>query len=147
MNEIVEVILMGLLASVKFLFAIVGLLVGSSRAWYLDMAIVATGGSVGVVVFTYLGAVISKFMGKYHFFKIKYKTLRKLARIMHGYGMLGLALISPMTISIPVGCIVSASFEHDKKRIIMFHIGSVLFWSILLFGLKGIFNINIAEKI
>jgi membrane protein YqaA with SNARE-associated domain len=147
MNEVVEIILMGLLAAVKFLFAAGGLLIRSSRAWYLDMAIVATGGTIGVIVFTYLGAFISKYFQKFHFFRIKYKTLKKLVRIMNSYGMIGIAFISPMTISIPVGCIVSASFEHDKKRIIRLHIASVLFWSILLFGLKGIFDINLGEKL
>jgi hypothetical protein len=147
MNDVLEVILVGLLSAVKFLFAVLPLLIKSSRPWYMDMAIVAAGGCTGVFVFTYLGAWISKRLGKYHFFKIKYKTLRKLARIMDSYGLIGIAFISPLTISIPVGCIISASFEHDKKRIIRLHVGSVLFWSILLFGLKGIFNINLGETL
>jgi len=147
MNEVLEIILMGLLAAVKFLFAAGGLLIHSSRPWYMDMLIVAVGGCTGVVVFTYLGAIISKFFSRYHFFKIKYKTLRRLTRIMNSYGLIGIAFISPMTISIPIGCIVSASFEHDKKRIIRLQMASVLFWSILVFGLKGVFHINIAEKL
>jgi hypothetical protein len=147
MNDILEVILLGLLSAVKYLFAAGGLLIKSPRAWYWDMLIVATGGSAGVFFFTYLGAFLSKRLEKYHLFRIKYKTLRKLARIMNSYGLIGIAFISPLTISIPVGCIVSVSFEHDKKRIIRLQIASVIFWSVLLFGLKGIFDINLGSKI
>ena len=147
MNEVLEVILMGLLAAVKFLFAAGGLLIRSSRPWYLDMIIVAVGGCVGVIVFTYLGAFISRYFARFHLFRIKFRTLRKVARIMDSYGLIGIAIISPMTISIPVGCILSASFEHDKNRIMRLHIFSVLVWSVLLFGLKGIFNINLGEKL
>jgi membrane protein YqaA with SNARE-associated domain len=147
MQEVLDILFWGLLSAVKFLFAAGGLLIKSHRPWYLDLIITTVGGCVGVVVFTYLGAIISKYFERFHLFRIKYKTLKKLVRIMHGYGLLGIAFISPMTISIPVGCIISASFEHDKKRIIRVQIASVIFWSVLLFGLKGMFNINLGNKL
>lgn len=136
-----------LLASVKYAFAALPLLTASSRAWYLDMCIVMAGGTIGVFVFTYLGMIISKYLERYHFFRIKYPSLRRFVRIKNSYGLIGIAMISPILISIPVGCIISASFEHDKGRIIRYQLFSVIFWSVLLFGLKGLFNINIVKAI
>lgn len=147
MSEIVKILLMILLASVKYAFAALPLLTASSRPWYFDMCIVMAGGIIGVFVFTYLGVVISRYLEQYHFFRIKYKSLKKFVRIKNSYGLIGIALISPVLISIPVGCIISASFEHDKSRIIRYQLFSVIFWSVLLFGLKGLFDINIVKAI
>lgn len=147
MNEFFEIAIWFLLSGVKFLFAVLPLLASSGREWYVDMLIVGSGGTLGVFVFTYLGAVLSKYFSKYHIFRFKYKKLKKFVRIKNSYGLIGIALISPVLISIPVGCIISASFEHDKGKIIRLQVGSVLFWSILLFGLKGLFNIDINKTI
>lgn len=143
MNNIFEIFSLLLLSAVKYLFAILMLLAASSRAWYLDMLIVMVGGLAGVFVFTYLGAVISKYLSKFHFFRIKFSKLRKFVKIKNSYGMLGLAIITPVIISIPVGCIISSSFEHDKKKIIRYQGLSIIIWSIVLFGLKGIFGIQV----
>ncbi|MDI1235157.1 MAG: hypothetical protein PSX81_12820 [bacterium] len=147
MGEFIEVFLMVLLAAVKYLFAVLALLAHSSRVWYLDMLIVASGGTIGVLVFTYLGAIISTYLSKYHFFKFKFGKLKKLLHIKNTYGLIGLALLSPILISIPVGCIISASFEHDKLKIMRYHLLAVVFWSVLLFGLKGLFHFDISKKI
>lgn len=147
MNEIVEIGLWVILSGVKFLFAVLPLLAQSHRAWYFDMLIVSGGGIIGVFAFTYLGAVISKQLSKYHFFKIKYPKLKKFIRIKNSYGLIGIALISPVIISIPVGCIISASFEHNKHKVLTYQIASVIFWSVLLFGLKGLFHIDLSKEI
>ena len=147
MPEVFKIILIGLLASVKYAIVVFPLLATSSRAWYLDMCIVAVGGACGVYVFTYLGAIISKYFEQFHFFRLKFKNLRKFIRIKNSYGLIGIAFLSPVLISIPIGCIISASFEHDKNKIIRLQLMSVIFWSVLLFGLKGLFNINIVKEL
>ncbi len=147
MGNFIEIFFMVLLSAVKYLFAVLPLLAGSSRAWYWDMLIVSSGGTIGVLVFTYLGAIISKYLSQYHFFKFKHGRLKKLIHIKNSYGLIGIAFLSPVLISIPVGCIISASFEHDKHKIMRWQLMSVFFWSILLFGLKGIFNIDISKTL
>ncbi|MBL7836035.1 MAG: hypothetical protein JNM67_00830 [Bacteroidetes bacterium] len=145
MNEITEIVIWFLLSGVKYLFAAGPLLLNSSRAWYFDMLIVSSGGTLGVFVFTYLGAALSKYLGQFHLFKFKYKKLKKFVQIKNSYGLIGIAIISPALISIPVGCIISASFEHNKSKIIRYQVGSVVLWSLVLFGLKGIFNITLIK--
>ena len=132
-----------LVASVKFVIAVTKLLVISSRAWYWDMLIVMAGGTFGVLIFTFLGAAISKKLEKYNFFKMKRSKLRKLIKIKNGYGLIGIAFITPVIISIPVGCIISSAFENDRNRVLRLQISSVLIWSLVLFVAKGLLNIQI----
>lgn len=147
MEKVVEIGLFIILSGVKYLFAVIPLLAGSQRAWYLDMLIVTTGGLLGVFIFTYLGAFISSRLSKYHFFRFKYPKLKRFVRIKNSYGLIGIAILSPVLFSIPVGCIISTAFEHDKLKIIRYQAVSVVVWSIVLFGLKGIFGINLGEKL
>lgn len=146
-NSISEILIWFFLSAVKYLFAVTPLIAKSSREWYWDMLIVSAGGCTGVVVFTYLGEIISNYLSKFHFFKIKNSKLRKFIKIKNSYGLIGIAVLSPIVFSIPLGCIISASFEHDKNKIIRYQIISVLIWSIVLFGLKGIFGYKVDTSI
>jgi hypothetical protein len=143
MENFWDIIVWFLVASVKFVIAVTKLLVISNRAWYWDMLIVMAGGTFGVLVFTFLGAAISKKLEKYNFFKMKRSKLRKLIKIKNGYGLIGIAFITPVIISIPVGCIISSAFENDRNRVLRLQISSVLIWSLVLFVAKGLLNIQI----
>jgi hypothetical protein len=147
MNEFFEIAIWFLLSGVKYLFAVLPLLANSQREWYWDMLIVSSGGTLGVFVFTFLGAVLSKYLSQFNLFKFKYKKLRGFVKMKNSYGLIGIAILSPVIISIPVGCIISASFEHDKGKIIRYQMFSVLAWSILLFGIKGLFHIDIIKTL
>jgi len=142
MASIIKILLLMLLASVKFVVAAVPLLISSPRPWYLDMCILLIGGTIGVFVFTYFGAFISSKLGKHPIFKVKFKSIRKLIKMRDSYGLIGLAFISPVLISIPVGCIFSAAIEHNKKKVILYQTLSVVFWSVVLFSLKGMFHVK-----
>jgi hypothetical protein len=143
MENFWDIIVWFLVASVKFVIAVTKLLVISNRAWYWDMLIVMAGGTFGVLIFTFLGAEISKKLEKYNFFKMKRSKLRKLIKIKNGYGLIGIAFITPVIISIPVGCIISSAFENDRNRVLRLQISSVLIWSLVLFVAKGLLNIQI----
>lgn len=143
MENFWDIIVWFLVASVKFVIAVTKLLVISNRAWYWDMLIVMAGGTFGVLIFTFLGAAISKKLEKYNFFKMKRSKLRKLIKIKNGYGLIGIAFITPVIISIPVGCIISSAFENDRNRVLRLQISSVLIWSLVLFIAKGLLNIQI----
>ena len=147
MNQFFEIGIWFLLSGVKYLFAVLPLLANSQREWYWDMLIVSSGGTLGVFVFTFLGAILSRYLSQFHLFRFKYKKLRSFVKMKNSYGLIGIAILSPVIISIPVGCIISASFEHDKSKIIRYQLLSVIAWSVLLFGIKGLFHINIAKTI
>jgi hypothetical protein len=101
------------------------------------MLIVAAGGAMGVAVFTYLGAAISKYLERFPVFKIKYKNLRRFVLIKNGYGIIGLAFLTPLILGVPLGCIITTIFEPNKAKVLRLQLVSVTLWSALLFGIKG----------
>ncbi|NQW42183.1 MAG: hypothetical protein HQ463_01960 [Bacteroidetes bacterium] len=144
MSSFIKIIGIILLASVKYLFAAVPLLMTNTH-WLEGMILCAIGGSIGVVFFTYLGEQITLFFQKKNLFISNFKRKRKFINLKNGYGLIGIALISPIAISIPVGCILSVAISNDRKKVMIYQLLSVVFWSILLFGCKGLFNFDLSK--
>jgi len=144
MTTLLKYISIILLSSIKYLFAVIPLLM-SNNHWLESMTLCIIGGTLGVFVFTFLGEQISNFFQKRNYFVPTIKRKRKFVNLKNGYGLIGIALISPIGISIPMGCILSMAIANDKKKVIIYQLGSVLFWSILLFGSKGFFNIDLSK--
>jgi len=57
---------------------------------------------------------------------------RRLVRIWSEWGILGLALITPVLLSIPLGTIITTRLVHSKKKVFIYMFCSILFWSILI---------------
>jgi hypothetical protein len=138
MSEFLEIAGWVLLSSVKYIVVIIALLAKSDRFWFFNFLIVAFGGSLGVFVFTFLGSIISKFFGKFDFFKVKFKNLKRIVHIKKGYGLIGLAFLTPLILGIPLGSIITTLFEPDKSIVLRFQLISVILWSIFLFGMKAL---------
>ncbi len=136
MGGILEILGLFLLSSVKFLFA-----PASSIALGYDLpkTIIITfcGGSFGTTIFYFLGSAIASWWAK-HKKKPKKKkkiftnTNRKIVFIKNKYGLIGLCLITPGIISIPVGSILAAKYFRHDKRTFPFLIASLLIWCITL---------------
>jgi len=142
MEEILKIGSWMLLASVKYFFAVPVILTQSTWPWYIDALIASSGASIGVLAFTYLGAYIAPFFSRIPLFKMTFSKLKRIIHIKNKYGLIGIAFLSPILLSIPLGCIVSASFETDKRKIITYQLASVILWSLIIFGAKGLFKIE-----
>jgi hypothetical protein len=83
--------------------------------------------------------------------KIFTKRNRRLVSIFRKYGLFGIAFLTPVLLSIPIGTIVANSFEPKKRKIFLFMFISILFWSILMVSLFEIFHaksvIDLQEQI
>jgi hypothetical protein len=188
MQEIIKIIQVILLSSVKFL-------TGPTFAYYnksyeftfFEVILYSViGGMLGVFVFTFFSDKIqlawqlfkSKFKKTFSNnnysepvadvdkpIKIKYtyindkqepkkvftKRNRRLVTIFRKYGLFGIALLTPVLLSIPIGTIVANSFEPKKRKIFLFMFISILFWSTLMVSLFEIFHaknvIDLQEQI
>lgn len=188
MQEIIKIIQVILLSSVKFL-------TGPTFAYYnksYDFSFFevilysVTGGMLGVFVFTFFSDKIhqiwlvikSKFKKSFNTsnysepvadvngpVKIKYTYLdnkqderkiftkrnRRLVTIFRKYGLFGIAFLTPILLSIPIGTIVANSFETKKRKIFIFMFISILFWSTLMVSMFEIFHaknvIDLQEQI
>lgn len=83
--------------------------------------------------------------------KVFTKRNRRLVTIFRKYGLLGIAFLTPVLLSIPIGTIVANSFEPKKRKIFLFMFISILFWSTLMVSLFEIFHaknvIDLQEQI
>lgn len=76
---------------------------------------------------------------------------RKFVKIWRKYGLFGVAFLTPVVISIPIGTFIANAFEDNKKKIFLYMFLSILFWSLFLtsiFELYHVVNIpQLKEKI
>ncbi len=145
-ETIIEYLAVIALSSVKFLFGFGGAL---SRGFNFFEVMLTTvgGGMLGVVVYLYLWELIVKIKRK--FFSSKTKTIRInkftrfLVKIIKEYEIYGIAFLTPLVLTMPIGTVIASSIEHNKWRIKLFMFISLTFWTLLLYGLKQLLGIDI----
>jgi hypothetical protein len=57
---------------------------------------------------------------------------RRIVKLWQRYGLFGIAAITPILLSIPVGAFIASRFENDKEKIFIYMFTSILFWSLLI---------------
>ena len=61
--------------------------------------------------------------------KIFTKKNRRLVGLWNDYGLFGIAALTPVIISIPVGSVIATRYVHNKKKVFLYMFISILFWS------------------
>ena len=100
-----------------------------------------TGAVFGTIIFTYLFAGILKWWDKLkegmfsskHPKKIFTKFNRRVIRIKHRFGLTGIAILTPIFLSIPIGAFLAERFYKDKKKVIMYLSISAIAWCFVLY--------------
>ncbi|MBI2968317.1 MAG: hypothetical protein HYY40_10980 [Bacteroidetes bacterium] len=140
-----------LVSAVKFLFAPGSLRLSGFNYWE-TILISTAGGWMGVFLFYYLGGWALDFCGtawrklfnkKNKPQKIFTRRNRFIVKVKKRFGVKGIAFISPVTISIPVGCLVAERYYRHEKGTVRYFLVSVLFWSLVLSTLVHIFRFDI----
>lgn len=99
------------------------------------------GAILGTVVFTYLFAGILKWWERVkegmftskHPKKIFTKFNRRVIRIKHRFGLTGIAILTPIFLSIPIGAFLAERFYKDKGKVILYLSVSAVFWCFTLY--------------
>src|ERR1044072_4939447 len=133
MELFLKIVTVILLSSFKFI-------VGISTAILYDfnqleiLVLCVGGGMFGVIVSLYAWENILKLYHRYFPRKpkpVKFsKWKRRLVHFIKKYEVWGIALLSPILLSIPLGTILSAAIEHDKWRIKFIMFCSLCFWTL-----------------
>lgn len=66
---------------------------------------------------------------------------RRIVRIWRKYGLFGIALLSPVLISIPVGTFLATRLVSNRKKVLLYMFCSVLLWSLVITTLVQIYHI------
>jgi hypothetical protein len=108
------------------------------------------GGIIGIVLFTYLGGYMQDYLVKTfpkRFGRRFTSSNRFLVRIKQKFGLGGIAALTPIVLSIPVGILFALALTHDKKKIMISMLLSMFFWATVLFLPYYLFNINVVDII
>lgn len=73
--------------------------------------------------------------------KIFSKKSRRFVRLWRKYGLIGVAFITPVIISIPVGTVILNLFEDNKQKIFIYMFFSILFWAVLMTSIFEILHV------
>jgi len=92
------------------------------------------GGVLSVFVFAYLSDKIYKIINKRNKNKAKKRSVKKALAIKTArkYGLIGIAVLTPVFLSIPIGTYLALYFFPEKRKTIPILITSVVGWSLVL---------------
>ena len=132
-----------------FLSSMVKFAFGASAVVTGNMGISGTvsnilGGITGIILFTYLGGYmriwfIKKFPKQNRKFS---RGTRLLVKVRQHGGLTGIAFLTPIFLSIPVGVLLALDLNMRKTRIVASMVFSCFFWSAVFFVPYFFFNIN-----
>ncbi|MFM9056857.1 MAG: hypothetical protein ACKOQY_09270 [Bacteroidota bacterium] len=120
------------------------------------------GGMLGVLLFTYVSAPILRIektivrmiraIKKQKPDKETKKRIftprnRRIVRIWTRYGLSGIAFLTPVLLSIPIGTLVANHLVHNKRKIIAYMFVSLLFWSIVLTTAFAVLHVNSMKEL
>lgn len=136
-----EIISVFLLSSVKFVFGGVPLALGLGFSFFKAVTVTTLGGFAGVIFFVFLSEKIienlKKLKGKNKQHantqspKKKFtRTNKFIIKTKAKFGLIGIVVITPSLISIPLGCYLAVRYFKNRQTIISYMFGSVLFWAI-----------------
>ncbi|MFK7903908.1 MAG: hypothetical protein AB8B69_02225 [Chitinophagales bacterium] len=108
-------------------------------SFLLSILITVSGGMLGVWMFSVLHKYFSEWKAK-HFPSKKKKAFtinrrkRIIVRIKNSYGLAGIAFLTPVFLTVPVGTIVANAFYKNKAKVYSYMFIAFSFWSLLFAG-------------
>ncbi len=137
----IETIIAALIASFKFAITVPFFIIKEELGFWDSVLFGIASGTFGIIVFMYLSSGILKFWNwikrKTGIFKRKKprkkfsKRSRRAVKIKNKYGLFGIAALTPIIISIPIGVFIATRYYKNKKKVFLYMFLSVLFWSII----------------
>ncbi|PCI97925.1 MAG: hypothetical protein COB15_07025 [Flavobacteriales bacterium] len=137
LSEILELLGLFLLAASKFAVA-VGILISpvTNYSYFESVLMLIIGGFTGISFFYYFSNWVNKMISKLFQKKKKKqvfsKKVRRFINIKNKYGLVGIAFITPIIISIPVGSFIASRFFSKKKHTLLVMFAGIVFWALLL---------------
>ena len=154
MSGFLKILIVFAVSTIKFLVAPAlsfGLGLNFVQTWLSTTA----GGIAGVLIFFFLSRWMIVLYSKYfvyYFHRLKsriYGTLdlklpkiipsriftrrnRMIVKLVRKYGLIGIVVLTPVFLSIPLGTFLAARFYAGNRFLVYYLIGSVVFWSLFM---------------
>jgi uncharacterized membrane protein len=147
-----EILSVFLLSTVKFVFGAVPMALAFGFSFFEAVTVTSLGGITGVVFFVFMSDKIIANLKKHKQkkmlnqedkpFPIKKIFTRKnkiIVAVKRRFGLIGIALLTPLLLSIPLGCFLAVRYFKSKQRILPYMFVAILFWSITISSIKLFF--------
>ena len=148
MGDLLGILFIILSCMTKFFFGLVGLM-GTDLGFVPSIIVSNTLGMIGTFAFASFSQQLIKLFNpkrKKNPNKIKInKRMRRIVKIRNAHGLAGVAFLTPILLTIPVGTFVAMTIEKSKKRIFVHMLVSFLFWSVLILGVYHLSGIRLDE--
>jgi len=120
---------------------------------FLSVMLVSCGGGIaGNIFFTNLSAAILKGIhnfrvkrGLIHKKKAFTKFNRRVITVKQKFGLAGIAFITPILLSTPVGAFLAERFFRDKKKIILYLSAATILWGFIMYSVLMFFHGSLRE--
>jgi hypothetical protein len=150
MELILKIITVVLWSAVKYIVGI-SFAIGFGFSHVNIFVLTVGGGMLGVVVYLYLWQLILTIWHRFRPKKnkpIKFSPFkRKLVKFIKKYEVWGIAFLTPILLTPPIGTVLAASIEHNKWRIKLLMLFSFIFWTVLVLALKFLFKMDFAASV
>jgi membrane protein YqaA with SNARE-associated domain len=114
--------------------------------------VACAGGIAGNIIFTYLSAAILKAIHNFrarrnliHRRRIFTSLNRRIIRVRQKFGLAGIAFITPILLSTPLGAFIAERFYRDKKKIILYLSLATIFWALALYSIFILVHGSLSE--
>lgn len=159
LETILKILVVGFMSSVKFVTA-APLATAYGFNYFETLVITAIGGILGVFIFFQISKAALKAILKTK----KNKELEKMnqaelpgqqpkivkkkiftwknkfiVRTVRKFGLPGIAIITPVILSIPLGTFIAFRYFHNKQKVFTYLSMAVIFWAIILSSLTLLF--------
>lgn len=133
------------LAGTKFLMG-VALCLGMAYSFWPAFLLTFFGGIAGFAVFWAFSNTFWRWHRRWRTYRqipVFSRFSRTLVQIRQCYGLPGIAVLTPVFLTVPVGAFMAASLTSNKKQIALQMGGTFLGWSLLLTGSVTLLGINL----
>lgn len=104
------------------------------------------GGITGIILFTYMGGYLRHWLIKTFPNRLGKKFSRGsrlVVKVRQHFGLSGIAFLTPVVLSIPVGVLLALDLNSHKKTVMTSMVFSCIFWSAVFFIPYYAFNIDV----
>lgn len=139
-----------LLSTFKFVFGGVPLALAYGFSFFQAVVVTCIGGFSGVLLFVTISDMLIKKYRETKHKKEEHKQPEKkkkifsrknrlIIQVKQRFGLVGIATLTPLLFSIPVGCFLAVRYFKNKQRVIIYMFVSILFWSVSISSFKLLF--------
>lgn len=145
-----EIVSLLLMAGFKFMVAVFMAFAYGWGIWY-SIAFLVLGGMLGVTVFIFFGTMIKLLVRRWFPALTTGRNVERkriiIERVRRWSGLAGIALLTPVFLTVPVGTFAAVGLGYRWPRIMVFMFIAFSFWSFFFVGLYMVLGIDLPAYI